>query len=60
MELFTRLREMKARAKNEIGARTGNRTLAAEGRTEQAEAKLLRTQDRLRSVANEIRRKYKR
>ncbi|WP_459802313.1 hypothetical protein [Herbidospora sp. RD11066] len=51
---------MKARAKQEIGARTGNRTLVAEGRTEQAEAKLLRTQDRLRAVANEIRRKYKR
>ncbi|WP_066373435.1 hypothetical protein [Herbidospora mongoliensis] len=60
MGLSAKFRELKARAKTEIGARTGNRPLAAEGRTEQAEAKLLTTQDRLRAVANEIRRKYKR
>ncbi|TKK90049.1 CsbD family protein [Herbidospora galbida] len=59
MELFAKLREMKARAKQQIGHRTGNRTLVAEGRTEQAEAKLLRTKDRIRTVANEIRRRYR-
>ncbi|GLX98118.1 CsbD family protein [Herbidospora sp. NEAU-GS84] len=59
MGLYAKLREMKARAKQEIGRRTGDRRMVAAGRTEQAEAKLLRTQDRIRAVANEIRRRYR-
>ncbi|WP_433253346.1 hypothetical protein ACQPYK_09795 [Streptosporangium sp. CA-135522] len=52
------LREMKARAKRRLGSRTGNRRLAAEGRTEEAEAKLLRTQDEILDTVAEMRREY--
>ncbi|MDP9860869.1 MULTISPECIES: hypothetical protein [Streptosporangium] len=52
------LREMKARAKRKLGSRTGNRRLAAEGRTEEAEAKLLKTQDEILDTVAEMRREY--
>ncbi|ACZ84758.1 MULTISPECIES: CsbD family protein [Streptosporangium] len=52
------LREMKARAKRKLGSRTGNRRLVAEGRTEEAEAKLLRTQDEILDTVAEMRREY--
>lgn len=60
MGLFDRfaLRELKARIKRRRGERTGDRALAAAGRTEEAEARLLRTADRIRAVAREIRREY--
>jgi hypothetical protein len=53
-----RLRELKARTKRRFGASTGNRTMAAEARTEEAEAKLLRTKDEIMETAQEIRREY--
>ncbi|MEO3809757.1 hypothetical protein ABGB17_12225 [Sphaerisporangium sp. B11E5] len=53
-----RLRELKARAKRHLGTTTGNRELAAKARTEEAEAKLLRTKDEILHTANEIRRDY--
>ncbi|GGK86650.1 hypothetical protein Sme01_40120 [Sphaerisporangium melleum] len=53
-----RIRELKARAKRRLGASTGNRTLAAEARTEEAEARLLQTRERLEEVARQIRREY--
>ncbi|WP_405145360.1 hypothetical protein OG589_01245 [Sphaerisporangium sp. NBC_01403] len=53
-----KMRELKARAKRRLGAGTGNRTMAAEARTEEAEARLLRTQDQIKETANEIRREY--
>ncbi|MFC6085416.1 hypothetical protein [Sphaerisporangium aureirubrum] len=53
-----RLRELKARAKRRFGSSTGNRTMAAEARTEEAEAKLLRTKDEIMETAKEIRREY--
>ena len=52
------LREMKARAKRKLGSRTGNRRLAAEGRTEEAEARLLKTQDEILESVAEMRREY--
>jgi uncharacterized protein YjbJ (UPF0337 family) len=52
------LREMKARAKRTLGKRTGNRRLVAEGRTEEAEAKLLKTQDEILDTVAEMRREY--
>ncbi|GII01180.1 hypothetical protein [Planobispora takensis] len=52
------LRELKARAKRRMGTRTGNRRLAAEGRTEEAEAKLLKTQDEILDAVAEMRREY--
>jgi uncharacterized protein YjbJ (UPF0337 family) len=59
MGLITKLREMKAKAKQRLGARTGNRRLAAEGRTESAEARLLRTRDKIKSTARQIRRDFR-
>lgn len=52
------LREMRAWAKRRLGNRTGNRRLVAEGRTEEAEAKLLKTQDEILDTVAELRRKY--
>ncbi|MEU6739090.1 hypothetical protein [Streptosporangium sandarakinum] len=52
------LREMKARAKRKLGGRIGDRRLAAEGRTEEAEARLLRTQDEILDTVAEMRREY--
>ncbi|MDP9846091.1 hypothetical protein [Streptosporangium lutulentum] len=52
------LREMKARAKRKLGGRTGNRRMVAEGRTEEAEAKLLKTQDEILDTVAEMRREY--
>ncbi|MEV6865228.1 hypothetical protein AB0M44_29990 [Streptosporangium subroseum] len=52
------LRAMKAQAKLKLGRRTGNRRLAAEGRTEEAEAKLLKTQDEILDTVAEMRREY--
>jgi uncharacterized protein YjbJ (UPF0337 family) len=59
MELMTKFREMKARAKQRLGDRTGNRRLAAEGRTETAEARLLRTRDKIKATARQIRREFR-
>jgi uncharacterized protein YjbJ (UPF0337 family) len=56
MGIITKLREMKAMAKQRLGARTGNRRLAAEGRTQMAEARLLRTKERIKAAARKIRR----
>jgi uncharacterized protein YjbJ (UPF0337 family) len=53
-----KMRMLKAKAKRRIGSSTGNRTLAAEARTEEAEARLLQTQDRIKETANEIRKEY--
>ncbi|MEV7965268.1 hypothetical protein AB0O34_04715 [Sphaerisporangium sp. NPDC088356] len=53
-----KMRELKARAKWRFGTSTGNRTMAAEARTEEAEARLLQTQDQIKGTANEIRREY--
>ncbi|WP_326820523.1 hypothetical protein [Streptosporangium sp. NBC_01756] len=52
------LREVKARAKRKLGNRTGNRRLVAESRTEEAEAKLLKTQDEILDTVAEMRREY--
>ncbi|MEV7006066.1 hypothetical protein [Streptosporangium sp. NPDC051022] len=52
------LRELKARAKRKLGARTGDRRLAAEGRTEEAEARLLKTQDEILESVAAMRREY--
>ncbi|GAA2989740.1 hypothetical protein [Streptosporangium longisporum] len=52
------LREMKARAKRTLGSRTGNRRLVAEARTEEAEAKLLKTQDEILDTVAEMRKEY--
>ncbi|GGS59904.1 hypothetical protein GCM10010156_18080 [Planobispora rosea] len=57
MEKFN-LRELKARAKRQMGHRIGDRRLAAEGRTEEAEAKLLKTQDEILEAVAEMRREY--
>ncbi|WP_449064867.1 hypothetical protein [Planomonospora algeriensis] len=57
MEKFG-LRELKARAKRLLGRSTGNRRLAAEGRTEEAEAKLLRTQEEILETVAEARREH--
>ncbi|GIH27251.1 hypothetical protein Aph01nite_55610 [Acrocarpospora phusangensis] len=46
---------MKAR----LGARTGNRRMEAEGRTETAEARLLKTRDKIKSTARRIRRELR-
>ncbi|GAA0978492.1 hypothetical protein GCM10009555_041620 [Acrocarpospora macrocephala] len=45
--------------KQRLGARTGNRRLAAEGRTETAEARLLRTKDKIKATARKIRREFR-
>ncbi|MGC5012664.1 hypothetical protein ACLQ2R_18025 [Streptosporangium sp. DT93] len=52
------LREMKAKAKLKLGSRTGNRRLVAEARTEEAEAKLLKTQDEILDTVAEMRKEY--
>ncbi|MFI6508204.1 hypothetical protein ACIBCT_11410 [Streptosporangium sp. NPDC050855] len=52
------LREMKAKAKRKLGSRTGNRRLVAEARTEEAEAKLLKTQDEILDTVAEMRKEY--
>lgn len=52
------LREMKARAKRRLAGRTGDRRLVAEARTEEAEAKLLKTQDEILDTVAEMRREY--
>ncbi|GAA3099526.1 hypothetical protein [Streptosporangium carneum] len=52
------LREVKARAKRTLGGRLGDRRLAAEGRTEEAEARLLKTQDEILDAVAEMRREY--
>ncbi|MBG0812942.1 MULTISPECIES: hypothetical protein [Planomonospora] len=57
MEKFG-LRELKARTKRLLGRSTGNRRLAAEGRTEEAEAKLLRTQEEILETVAEARREH--
>ncbi|MDH2430054.1 hypothetical protein [Sphaerisporangium sp. TRM90804] len=54
-----KFRMLKARAKQRLGATTGNRTMAAEARTEEAEARLLATKDKIMETADEIRRDYK-
>ncbi|GES01943.1 hypothetical protein Acor_40080 [Acrocarpospora corrugata] len=46
-------------AKQRLGARTGNRRLAAAGRTESAEARLLETKDKIKAAARKIRREYR-
>ncbi|MCG5219124.1 CsbD family protein [Streptosporangium sp. KLBMP 9127] len=51
-----RLRELKARIKQGLGRRTGDRRLAAEGRTDEAEARLLRTKARITDMARDFRR----
>ncbi|GAA0429291.1 hypothetical protein [Acrocarpospora corrugata] len=56
---MTKFREMKAMAKQRLGARTGNRRLAAAGRTESAEARLLETKDKIKAAARKIRREYR-
>ncbi|WP_380849175.1 hypothetical protein [Sphaerisporangium dianthi] len=53
-----KLLKLKARVKRGFGAGTGNRTMAAEARTEEAEARLLQTRDELEEVARQIRREY--
>jgi uncharacterized protein YjbJ (UPF0337 family) len=53
-----KMRELKAKAKRRFGASTGNRAMAAEARTEEAEARLLHTQDQIKETADEIRREY--
>lgn len=52
------LREMKAKAKLKLGSRTGNRRMVAEARTEEAEAKLLKTQDEILDTVAEMRKEY--
>ncbi|WP_329091165.1 MULTISPECIES: hypothetical protein [unclassified Streptosporangium] len=52
------LREMKAKAKLRLAGRTGNRRKVAEARTEQAEAKLLKTQDEILDTVAEMRKEY--
>ncbi|MEU4536824.1 hypothetical protein AB0G15_18340 [Streptosporangium sp. NPDC023825] len=52
------LREMKARAKLKLANRTGNRRKVAEARTEEAEAKLLKTQDEILDTVAEMRKEY--
>ncbi|WP_447191257.1 hypothetical protein [Streptosporangium sp. G12] len=52
------LREMKARAKLKLAGRTGNRRKVAEARTEEAEAKLLKTQDEILDTVAEMRKEY--
>ncbi|GAA3115575.1 hypothetical protein GCM10010466_03300 [Planomonospora alba] len=52
------LRELKARAKRALGRSTGNRRLAAEGRTEEAEARLLRTREEILETVAEVRREH--
>ncbi len=52
------LREMKAKAKLKLASRTGNRRKVAEARTEEAEAKLLKTQDEILDTVAEMRREY--
>ncbi|MEU8380274.1 hypothetical protein [Streptosporangium sp. NPDC048865] len=52
------LREMKAKAKLKLAGRTGNRRMVAEARTEQAEAKLLKTQDEILETVAEMRKEY--
>ncbi|GAA1260901.1 hypothetical protein GCM10009677_10340 [Sphaerisporangium rubeum] len=52
------LRQLKARTTHHLAKSTGNRRLAAKARTEEAEAKLLRTQDEILETAKEIRREY--
>lgn len=52
------LREMKAKAKRRLGNRMGDRRLAAEARTEEAEAKLLKTQDEILDTVAEMRKEY--
>lgn len=52
------LREMKAKAKLKLASRTGNRRMVAEARTEEAEAKLLKTQDEILDTVAEMRKEY--
>ncbi|MGJ6963961.1 hypothetical protein ACSDR0_18810 [Streptosporangium sp. G11] len=52
------LRAMKARAKRKLGSRTGDRRMVAEARTEEAEAKLLKTQDEILDTVAEMRKEY--
>ncbi|WP_440071247.1 hypothetical protein [Streptosporangium sp. OZ121] len=52
------LREMKARAKLKLAGRTGDRRKMAEARTEEAEAKLLKTQDEILDTVAEMRKEY--
>ena len=49
---------MKARAKRRLGSRMGDRRLVAEARTEEAEAKLLKTQDEILDTVAEMRKEY--
>lgn len=57
MEKFN-LRELKARVKRRLAGRTGNRRLVAEARTEEAEARLLKTRDEILDTVAEMRREY--
>jgi uncharacterized protein YjbJ (UPF0337 family) len=51
-----KLREVKARVKQALGRGTGDRRMAAEGRTEEAEARLLRTKAKIMELARDFRR----
>jgi|GEM_PF-5699855 len=52
------LREMKAKAKLRLAGRAGDRRKVAEARTEEAEAKLLKTKDEILDTVAEMRREY--
>ncbi|MBB2910017.1 hypothetical protein FHS43_001263 [Streptosporangium becharense] len=52
------LREMKARAKRSLGSRMGDRRMVAAARTEEAEAKLLKTQDEILDTVARARREH--
>ena len=51
-----RLRELKARVKQALGKGTGDRGMAAEGKTEHAEARLLRTKAKILDLVRDFRR----
>ncbi|MER6831751.1 hypothetical protein [Streptosporangium sp. NPDC000563] len=52
------LREMKAKAKLKLAGRVGDRRKVAEARTEEAEARLLKTKDEILDTVAEMRREY--
>ncbi|GAA2859838.1 hypothetical protein GCM10010517_18360 [Streptosporangium fragile] len=60
MGLFDKLnlREMRAGVKRRLGRRLGDRRMVAAARTEEAEARLLRTQDEILDAVAEMRREY--
>ncbi|GII75035.1 hypothetical protein Sru01_00170 [Sphaerisporangium rufum] len=52
------IRELAARTRRRLGSGTGNRTMAAKARTDEAEARLLRTEERIKQAAAQIRRDH--